>query len=228
MLETSRRRMTVARVKRALTIMGRQMNEAESDFSKLLYPAMQVDDIFELDVDIALGGMDQRRAHVLQREIAEKTNGKKVIAVHTPLLPGLSGSGRMDAATGIFDGKMSKSKPESCIFIDDTPEEIRWKIKRAYCPPKIVEENPIIQMVKYIAFPKYGQLKVERSEKYGGDLEYSSYEELEKDYLSGALHPLDLKNAVSNVLVEMLKPVRSYAEKNPDIFNLMRKLTVTR
>src|SRR5574342_220792 len=58
---------SLSRVRRALTIMGRKEDDAEVDSSKLLYPSMQVADIFHLGAQIALGGMDQRKAHMLAR-----------------------------------------------------------------------------------------------------------------------------------------------------------------
>src|SRR4030043_42996 len=67
---------SVARVKRAMDIMGREENEAEKDLSKLFYPAMQVSDIYYLNLDVAYGGMDQRHAHMLARDVAKKL-GKK-------------------------------------------------------------------------------------------------------------------------------------------------------
>jgi len=85
----SAKKTTLARVKRALTIMGRTADEAETDFSKLIYPLMQVSDIFYLDLDIALGGLDQRKAHMLARDIAEKIGRKKVVVIHTPIVSGL-------------------------------------------------------------------------------------------------------------------------------------------
>jgi len=87
----SAKKTTLARVKRALTIMGRTADEAETDFSKLIYPLMQVSDIFYLDLDIALGGLDQRKAHMLARDIAEKIGRKKVVVIHTPIVSGLLG-----------------------------------------------------------------------------------------------------------------------------------------
>ncbi len=87
---------SLARMKRALTIMGRKADEAELDSSKLIYPAMQVSDIFYMDLDIALGGTDQRKAHMLARDVADKLGKKKVVAIHTPLLVGLQGGQRMN------------------------------------------------------------------------------------------------------------------------------------
>src|SRR5216117_2145944 len=121
---------TVARIRRALAIMGRKEEEADLDASMLIYPAMQVADIHVLDLDVALGGMDQRHAHMLYRDLAPKLGWKQVVALHTPLLVGLRGSGRMDA----IEAKMSKSKPESAILVHDPPEEIGRKVEKAFCP----------------------------------------------------------------------------------------------
>ena len=113
--------MSVARVKRAMDIMGRDAEEAEKDLSKLFYPAMQVSDIFYLDLDVAYGGMDQRRAHMLAREVSKKLGKKAPVAIHTPLLTGLQAGGRMDPV----EAKMSKSKPDSMISIHDDPASVK-------------------------------------------------------------------------------------------------------
>jgi len=207
---------TLARAKRALTIMGRRAEEAETDFSKLIYPFMQVTDIFYMDLDIALGGIDQRKAHMLARELAEKLKKKKVVAIHTPLIPSLKGpeAGRMETTTPLeIDekyslSKMSKSRPETAIFVIDSPEEIRNKILRAYCPPKIVDENPIISIAENIILRIRRTMKIERPLKYGGDIVVGSREELRKIYSEGSLHPLDLKENVAREVVDILKPIR--------------------
>ncbi|MCS7099445.1 MAG: tyrosine--tRNA ligase [Sulfolobales archaeon] len=208
---------SVARVRRALTIMGRRADEAESDFSKLVYPLMQVTDIFELDVDVALGGIDQRKAHMLARDVAEKLGRKKVVAVHTPLLPSLSGATRMDIASlprdeAMAEIKMSKSKPESAIFLTDSDEEIRSKIARAYCPPREVEGNPVLGVARHLVFRgSEVEFPVDRPSKYGGPVTYLKYEDLEKDYASGRVHPADLKNSIAEYLVKkIVGPIRSY------------------
>lgn len=217
--------LTLSRIKRAVTIMGRKEDETIMDFSKLIYPCMQVEDIFYLDLDICLGGMDQRRAHVLAREIAEKYHYKKPIAIHTPILPSLQGSGRMDSEEKIIEYKMSKSKPETCIFIHDSPEEIKDKINRAYCPPKEIEGNPIIEIAKKIILYNNREVVIERPKKYGGDIIINSADELISMYSKGELHPLDLKNFVSIELIKMLSNVREYFEKNENAKYLLNQLT---
>src|SRR5512137_1328411 len=138
---------SLQRIKRAMTIMGRTDDEAEIDASKVMYPPMQAADIFELGVDIAYAGMDQRRAHMLARDAADKLGWKKPIALHTPLLMSLTGGDRMDPV----EAKMSKSKPDSAVYMHDSPQEIQRKIKGAFCPAEI-EGNPIIDIMRLIVF----------------------------------------------------------------------------
>lgn len=215
---------SLSRIKRTLTIMGRQEDEVEMDASKLIYPAMQVADIFQLDVDVALGGMDQRKAHMLARDVSEKLDWKKAVAIHTPLLSGIQGGGRMDPV----EAKMSKSNPENSIFVHDEPEDIERKIKKAYCPEGDVHGNPIIDMCRYIIFNNTEELTVSRPDKYGGDLHIRGYSELEDMYSTGQLHPLDLKNATAQYISEMLKPVRDYFQGKPDNFREVCALSITR
>jgi len=225
---------SLARVKRALTIMGRRSSEVETDFSKLIYPLMQVTDIFYLDLDIALGGMDQRKAHMLARDVAEDLGFKKPVALHTPILTSLQGVVKKDIESIEVDElysehKMSKSKPETCIFIHDSPDEIRLKIRNAYCPPREVRYNPVIEINKYLLFTQPGfKLHVERPEKYGGSITIDSYGELEKMYIEGSLHPLDLKNATSEALIEFLKPIREKIYSDREAYELLEALLNTR
>ncbi len=226
---------TLARVKRALTIMGRKAEEAETDFSKLIYPLMQVTDIFYLGVDIALGGTDQRKAHMLARDVAEKLGFKKVVAIHTPLLTGLQGVTRMGAVSEdehAVEYKMSKSKPETAIFVYDSPEVIEAKMRKAFCPPRQAKYNPVLEINKYLLFREPGfKLVIERPEKYGGTIVVGSYEELERLYLEGKVHPLDLKMATARALAKMLEPVRRYFEANREARALLEQLqraTITR
>jgi tyrosyl-tRNA synthetase len=215
---------SLSRIKRTLTIMGRKEEEVDMDASMLIYPAMQVADIFQLEVDVALGGMDQRKAHMLARDVSEKLNWKKVVAIHTPLLPGLQGGGRMD----IVEAKMSKSNPEISIFIHDSSEDIQRKIKKAYCPEGEINDNPITDICKYIIFNRVDEIVISRPEKFGGDLHPENYAKLEEAFTSGQLHPADLKSATAGYLDDILKPVRKYFDKHPANYEQVKSIEITR
>ena len=192
---------SLARARRAMDIMGRKAEEAEKDISKFFYPLMQVADIFYLDVDAALGGMDQRHAHMLARDVCDKMGMKKVVALHTPIISSLQAGNRMDA-------KMSKSKPDSAIFIHDDVEAIKRKLRKAYCPEGIAEGNPVMEIAKHVIFVHFDEMVVDR--KFEGEITFSSYEELEKTFVKKELHPLDLKNAVAEYVDKILEPIRNY------------------
>ncbi len=210
---------SLSRAKRAMDIMGRKSEEAEKDLSKLFYPTMQVSDIFYLDLDVAYGGMDQRRAHMLAREVAKKIGKKIPVAIHTPILTGLQSNGRMNPV----EAKMSKSKPDSMISIHDDNETIKRKIKKAFCPEKQIDGNPIIEMWRYIIFQEYSTVKIERADKFGGDIEINSYKDLENMFREGEIHPLDLKEATSRYINDILKPVREYFKKHPDGYDRIKE-----
>ncbi len=215
---------TLKRIIRCGQIMGRKENEVLSA-SQIIYPCMQAADIFTLKADICQLGLDQRKVNVLAREIAPKLGFKKPVAVHHHMLMGLqavktSGVSKIDQ---VIELKMSKSKPNTAIFMTDTEEEVKKKIRKAYCPEKQIEQNPIIEYCKYIIFQKYDRIKIERPEKYGGDLEIN-YKELIDLYSKGELYPLDLKDAVAYYINEMLEPVRKHFEKNTKARELLEKV----
>jgi tyrosyl-tRNA synthetase len=227
---------TLARAQRALTIAGRTTKESVQT-AQLFYPMMQVADIFWLDVDICQLGVDQRRANILAREVADKMKWKKPVAVHHHMLIGLQGrkepegfdeNGAMDAE---ISSKMSKSKPETSIFVHDSHDLIMKKVNSAYCPPKVLDGNALIEYSKYIIFRKRKSLRVERPAKYGGNVEFFSSGELEEAYSAGRLHPADLKKGAGEALDGIISPIREHFVKDPSarkLFEAVRAAETTR
>lgn len=225
---------SLSRVKRAMTIMGRSENDADLDTSKIFYPILQAADIFYLDVDISYAGLDQRRANMLARDAADKLGWKKPIALHTPLLPGLKGGQRMDPAMLKKEDadidtsfKMSKSDPNASLRIHDTPEDIRRKMKKAFCPQEREDEsiNPVLMVYKSIIFPKLGKIEITFPEKFGGgSAVYNSYEELSEAYFSGKLFPSDLKSGAAEGLIKVLEPVKEYFDEHPENYEAMQRV----
>ena len=125
---------------------------------------------------------------------------------------------------------MSKSKPESAIFIHDSPDEIERKIKKAYCPPKEVELNPILELARYILFRGEEKELVVVNAKTQERKAYETYPELEKDYIEGKVYPADLKSSVSDALINLLEPARKYFLEGPgkNLLEEMKEIKVTR
>lgn len=148
---------TIARIQKCATIMGKKESD-QLKVSQLFYPCMQCTDVFFLDVDVCQLGIDQRKVNMLAIEMAEQSRDKPIIVSHGMI-------------SGLVEGqeKMSKSNPDSAIFMEDTPEEVRKKIKKAFCPEKIIEANPILDYCKNIIFGARDKIEVLRNEENGGN-----------------------------------------------------------
>jgi tyrosyl-tRNA synthetase len=179
---------TVERATRAASEVTRMKNPKVSE---LIYPIFQALDEQYLDVDIQLGGLDQRHILVFAREYLPMLGYRKRIEIMTPLISSLLGPGT----------KMSSSIPESNIKIYDSVESTRRKIDRAYCPEGVAKDNFILQLTKFLIFTNSPSLKIERENRFGGDVEFKSYGELEGAFVSKRLHPKDLKTAVADFLI---------------------------
>jgi len=170
--------------------------------SGLIYPIMQALDEEYLNVDIQYGGLDQRKILMFAREYLPKLGYKPRIEVMTPLIPGLSAS-----------GKMSSSEKGSKIDLIDSKEEVANKLKSAFCPEGIVEDNGVLAFCKYVLMTikkdKNEEFLIKRPEKWGGNLVYKDYKDLEKDFVEKKLHPMDLKSAVAEEINLLLEPIRN-------------------
>jgi tyrosyl-tRNA synthetase len=174
--------------------------------SHVVYPLMQALDVEYLDLDLAVGGLDQRKVHMLHREAMPDLGYEARPCLHTPILADLtSGVGKMSSSTGVT------------ISMEDTREDIDEKVNSAYCPPTRdpdpdeegnERENPVLELFQYHVFPRFEQVVVERPEKYGGDLTYDTYESLAAELESGELHPADAKSALAEYLDRLVAPGR--------------------
>lgn len=221
---------SLSRSKRSITIMGREDAEDSIETAKIMYPIMQAADIFLLQTNIAQAGIDQRKVHVVARDSAmqiktnplKDKNGKQIkpVAIHTPILLGLNESlafiGELldkDSDEIAMKTKMSKSRPGSGITIHDDSDQIKQTINQAFAPEGQTENNPILNWTKHLIFYEDNStLTIKRDEKWGGDMTFNSYSELEDAYQKKELHPQDLKAAVAEWLIEKLEPARKYFE----------------
>ena len=216
--------MSLERTMRSLTIMGRSTEKDKIDLGQLFYPPMQAVDIHTMDLDIVHAGMDQRKIHMLVREIFPKMKWKVPVAVHHHILAGLDEPETV-SDSDFVSSKMSKSKSSSGIFVHDTDEEINSKFKKAWCPEGIIDKNPVLEISKYIVFHKFNEVVVERPDKFGGNVTYTSYQDLEKDFAQKKLHPSDLKATVSKYITEIIRPIREKIVLTDELSEAIKKTT---
>ena len=194
---------TLARAERAMS----EIKSGDSvHVSQAVYPLMQALDIPYLGVDLAVGGVEQRKVHMLARDVLPSIDREPPTSLHTPLIADLTtGEGKMSSSAGVT------------ISMEDDRDAITEKVNSAYCPPTadpeptddgIERENPVLQVFEYHVFPRFETVVVERPEEYGGDLEYEAYERLETDLESGELHPADAKGALAEYLDRLVAPGR--------------------
>ncbi len=198
---------TLSRAQRAGSEVVRQSENPK--VGSLVYTLMQSLDVAALEADVAYGGIDQRGIYMLAREQLPEQGYDKPACVFAPLLSGLSG------------GKMSASEAGSKINLTDDDETVAEKIEGAYCPAEQVEDNGVLEYLRFLVFPVLSErgesFRVDRPEEYGGDLVYDDYDALEADFRSGELHPADLKPAAADAIASVVAPVRERLLEVPEL-----------
>jgi tyrosyl-tRNA synthetase len=184
---------TLNRAKRSMDEVSRSADNPR--VSQMIYPLMQAVDIAKLGVDVAVGGIDQRKIHMLAREGLPGLRYKAPICIHTPILLGL-------------DGKKMSSSSNNFISMDDSEKQLKKKINKAFCPEGEIVDNPVLALFKYHIMPRFEEITIQRPEKYGGDLHYPGYGELEAGFASRDLHPMDLKASAADYMNRIMEPVR--------------------
>ncbi|GAB4284347.1 MAG: hypothetical protein Kow0081_1450 [Candidatus Dojkabacteria bacterium] len=178
--------------------------------SSMLYPILQAIDEEYLGVDAQFGGVDQRKIFMFAREHLPKLGYKKRVHFMNPLIPGLGKS-----------GKMSSSEPNSKIDLTDSDDVIREKISKAFSEDQVVEGNGLLAILKYIIFKvlenEKREFEVLRPEKWGGNISYKNYSDLEKDFVDGNLFSVDIKPALARELINLVRPLRKVLEDNREL-----------
>ncbi len=197
---------TISRAQRAGSEVVRQSDNPK--LGGLLYTLMQSLDVVALDADVAYGGIDQRGIYMYARETLPEWGHDKPVCIFAPLLSGLSG------------GKMSASDADSGIWLTDDAESVHEKIGDAYCPAGEVEDNGVLEYLRYLTFPVLEArdelpFVVERPDEYGGDVVYEDYEALEADFVDGELHPADLKPSAADAIADLIAPIRERLLEDP-------------
>ena len=213
--------MSLARVRRTFSIMGRSEDSSDGDLSKFFYPALQAADIFEMNIDVAIGGMDQRKAHMYMRDVADRWNWYKATCLHTPIISGLKSTGaRMES----FDHKMSKSDPNGAILLHDTEKKLSKKMRKAYLDPEN-PDSPVYELIQHIILPEHGELTITPKPEYGEPSTWNDLVSIKQAIASGEIHPFDAKMAVANGLSRGLDAVTKHFEEKPETLERVNELT---
>jgi len=153
-----------------------------------VYALMQCLDIGYLGVNIAIGGMDQRKIHVMAREYLRRLGYPKPVAIHTPIILGLDGK-----------AKMSKSL-NNALFLNDDEATVAAKIHDAFCPERAVDNNPLIMIAERIVFPWLGSIEA-------GGRTYEVFSDLVRDWRDGVLRARALKDSVAEAIIRILRRI---------------------
>lgn len=208
----------ISRIKRCCTIMGRSEDGDNMSSAQIFYPCMQAADIFFLKAHICQLGMDQRKVNMLAREYCDMTRPK---IRHKPIIL----SHHMIMGLKKDQEKMSKSDPDSAIFMEDSEVDVNRKIRGAYCPEgaEDFDKNPVVDYIKHIVFGYYKYFEV--IDKTGIVVEkYEDFEKFEEDYKSGKLHPSVVKPSLARAINMIIKPIRKHFEENAEAKELLEKV----
>ena len=213
--------MSLARVRRTFSIMGRSEDSSDGDLSRFFYPALQAADIFEMNIDVAIGGMDQRKAHMYMRDVADRWGWYKATCLHTPIISGLKSSGaRMES----FDHKMSKSDPSGAILLHDTEKKLAKKMRKAYLDPEN-PASPVYELLEQIILPEFGKVTVTPKPEFGEPTVWHDVESFKNAISDGTLHPFDAKMGVAAGISKGLQAVNEYFEENSETLDRVNQLT---
>ncbi len=213
--------MSLARVRRTFSIMGRSEDSSDGDLSRFFYPALQAADIFEMNIDVAIGGMDQRKAHMYMRDVADRWGWYKATCLHTPIISGLKSSGaRMES----FDHKMSKSDPNGAILLHDSEKKLAKKMRKAYLDPEN-PDSPVYELLEEIILPEFGEVIVTPKPEFGKPSVWNDLESFRNAISDGTLHPFDAKMGVAAGISRGLRAVSEYFESNPETLDRVNQLT---
>lgn len=161
------------------------------------YPTLMAADILLYQADLVPVGQDQKQHVELCRDVAQRFNGvySDTFTLPEPFIPKM---GARVMSLGDPSSKMSKSDPDGCVFLMDTPEVIQKKFKRAVTDSETQvrfdpEHKPGISNLLTIYCAATGKSPEEAEEVFQG-----------QGY--GVFKP-----AVGDAVVELLRPIREEA-----------------
>ena len=215
---------TVARVQRNPTVKSeiKQRNfEASIPVGFFCYPISQAADITAFKATTVPVGEDQEPMIEQCREIVRKFNS----VYGEALLPDNKACLRLPGTDG--KAKMSKSLG-NCIYLSDTPEEVKKKVMSMYTDPNHIQVSDPGQVEGNTVFTYLDAFSSD--EDFAEFLpDYKNLDELKDHYRRGGLGDVKVKKFLLNVINKELEPIRArrheYEKDIPEVYNILKRGT---
>jgi len=221
---------TLARLMRNPTVkteIGMRKFEADIPSGFLNYPVSQTADITAFKANIVPVGEDQLPMIEQANEIVHKFNSiyGDVLKECKAVLPKTSAEARVPGIDG--KAKMSKSL-DNCIYLADSPEEVKRKVMKMYTDPghiKVEDPGKVEGNIVFTYLDLF--IKNDSFTKYLPD--YKDLDALKEHYQKGGLGDVTIKKFLINVLEDELVPIREkrkYYENNIEkVYEIIEKGT---
>lgn len=219
---------TVSRLQRNPTVKTEiQMRNFETSIPVgfFTYPISQAADITAFNATTVPVGEDQLPMIEQTREIVRKFNTVYGDTLVEPdaLLPENKTCSRLPGTDG--KAKMSKSL-NNCIYLADTPEEVRTKVMSMYTDPNHIKVSDPGNVEGNAVFTYLDAFcKDEQFARYMPD--YNNLDELKAHYTRGGLGDVKIKKFLNAVLQEELEPIRikrkELERQIPAIYEILRE-----
>lgn len=161
--------------------------------SSLLYPGMQALDEEYMDVDVQFGGVDQRKIFTFAMKYLPLIGYRKRAHFMNQMIDGLTSS-----------GKMSSSDAYNKIDMIDSADNIRAKIRKSYCAEGN-SNNGLFKLLQHVICPI---LKIKGLEISVRGVAYENFDDVRLKFDEKIIHPIDLKESVSEMIDAIVKPIR--------------------
>ena len=221
---------TVSRLQRNPTVKSEiQLRnfEASIPVGFFTYPISQTADITAFKATTVPVGEDQEPMLEQAREIVRKFNSIYGEALVEPdiLLPDNKACLRLPGIDG--KAKMSKSLG-NCIYLSDTPEEVKRKVMSMYTDPDHIRVEDPGKIEGNCVFTYLDAFSSEEDFKEFLP-DYNNLDELKDHYRRGGLGDVKVKKFLNNVLQKQLEPIRNkrheYEKDIPGVYEILRKGT---
>ena len=221
---------TVSRLQRNPTVKSEiQMRnfEASIPVGFFCYPISQASDITAFKATTVPAGEDQEPMIEQAREIVRKFNSVYGETLVEPeiLLPSNEACLRLPGTDG--KAKMSKSLG-NCIYLSDTPEDVRKKVMSMYTDPEHIRVEDPGKLEGNCVFTYLDAFSSEEDFKEFLP-DYKNLDELKEHYTRGGLGDVKVKKFLNNVLQKQLEPIRArrheYEKDIPGVYDILRQGT---